>query len=44
MTLQEDYIYRLGNYTLLEASINKKLHNEMQFDENYEHIKRQTIH
>ena len=29
--LQEDYIYRLGNYTLLEASRNHKLNNNMPF-------------
>jgi uncharacterized protein with ParB-like and HNH nuclease domain len=29
--LQEDYIYRLGNYALLEASINSKLDNNMSF-------------
>ena len=29
--IQEDYIYRLGNYTLLEASINHKLDNNMPF-------------
>lgn len=42
MTLQEDYIYRLGNYTLLEASINKKLHNEMQYDEKVQAYKTST--
>ena len=31
--IQEDYIYRLGNYTLLEASINTKLDNNMPFSE-----------
>ncbi len=30
--IQEDYIYRLGNYTLLEASINHKLDNNMSFE------------
>jgi len=29
--IQEDYIYRLGNYSLLEASINHKLDNNMPF-------------
>jgi hypothetical protein len=29
--VQEDYIYRLGNYSLLEASINNKLDNNMSF-------------
>ena len=29
--IQEDYIYRLGNYALLEASINNKLDNNMPF-------------
>ena len=27
VNIQGDYIYRLGNYTLLEASINNKLDN-----------------
>ncbi len=30
---QEDFIYRLGNYSLLEASINNKLDNNMPFQE-----------
>jgi uncharacterized protein with ParB-like and HNH nuclease domain len=30
--IQEDYIYRLGNYALLEASINNKLDNNMPFE------------
>ncbi len=29
--IQEDYIYRLGNYALLESSINNKLDNNMPF-------------
>ncbi len=29
--LQEDYLYRIGNYTLLEASINKKLDSNKTF-------------
>ena len=29
--IQEDYIYRLGNYALIEASINNKLDNNMPF-------------
>ncbi|NJO91257.1 MAG: HNH endonuclease [Chloroflexia bacterium] len=29
--VQEDYIYRLGNYALLEASINNKLENNLPF-------------
>lgn len=29
--VQEDFIYRLGNYSLLEASINNKLDNNMPF-------------
>ncbi|TAD84625.1 MAG: DUF262 domain-containing protein [Bacteroidetes bacterium] len=29
--IQEDYIYRLGNYSLLEASINNKLDNNVTF-------------
>lgn len=31
--LQEDCIYRLGNYSLLEASINNKLDNNMPFND-----------
>lgn len=31
--IQEDFIYRLGNYSLLEASINNKLDNNMPFSE-----------
>ncbi len=31
--IQEDYIYRLGNYSLLEASINNKLDNNIPFSE-----------
>ncbi len=31
--IQPDYIYRLGNYTLLEASTNNKLDNDMSFSE-----------
>jgi hypothetical protein len=29
--IQEDFIYRLGNYSLLEASINNKLDNNISF-------------
>lgn len=31
LEIQDDYIYRLGNYCLLEASINKKLDNNLPF-------------
>lgn len=31
--IQEDYIYRLGNYSLLEASVNNKLDNNTPFAE-----------
>lgn len=31
--IQDDYIYRLGNYSLLEASINNKLDNNLLFSE-----------
>jgi uncharacterized protein with ParB-like and HNH nuclease domain len=31
--IQEDYIYRLGNYCLLEASINNKLGSNLSFSE-----------
>jgi hypothetical protein len=30
---QTEYIYRIGNYTLLETSINHRLENEMPFTE-----------
>ena len=29
--MQDEYIYRLGNYALLSASTNKKLDNETRF-------------
>ncbi len=37
--IQDDYIYRLGNYSLLEASINNKLDNNMSFSEKLEKYK-----
>ena len=37
--IQDDYIYRLGNYSLLEASINNKLDNNMPFSEKLEKYK-----
>ncbi len=37
--IQDDYIYRLGNYSLLEASINNKLDNNMAFSEKLEKYK-----
>ena len=37
--IQDDYIYRLGNYSLLEASINNKLGNNMPFSEKLEKYK-----
>lgn len=37
--IQEDYIYRLGNYSLLESSINSKLSNNMSFSEKQERYK-----
>ena len=36
---QPEFIYRVGNYTLLEASINHKLSNEIDFDEKLEAYK-----
>lgn len=39
INLQDDYIYRLGNYTLLEASINNKLDNNTPFIEKLEKYK-----
>lgn len=37
--IQEDYIYRLGNYSLLEASVNNKLDNNMPFIDKLEKYK-----
>jgi hypothetical protein len=37
--IQDDYIYRLGNYSLLEASINNKLDNNLSFSEKLEKYK-----
>jgi uncharacterized protein with ParB-like and HNH nuclease domain len=34
--IQEDFIYRLGNYSLLEKSINNKLDNNLLFQEKHE--------
>jgi uncharacterized protein with ParB-like and HNH nuclease domain len=39
MNIQEDYIYRLGNYSLLEASINNKLDNNTPFADKLLHYK-----
>jgi hypothetical protein len=39
VNIQEDYIYRLGNYSLLEASINNKLGNNLSFSEKLEKYK-----
>jgi len=33
LDIQEDYIYRLGNYSLLESTINNKLDSNMSFSE-----------
>lgn len=41
--IQEDYIYRLGNYTLLEASVNNKLDNNTPFAEKLEKYKNSTF-
>lgn len=40
--IQEDYVYRIGNYTLLEASINNKLSNEFPFLDKLEKYKEST--
>ena len=40
---QPDYINRIGNFTLLEASINHKLHNEKSFDEKLEFYKKSAF-
>lgn len=37
--IQDDYTYRLGNYSLLEASINNKLDNNLSFSEKLEKYK-----
>jgi uncharacterized protein with ParB-like and HNH nuclease domain len=37
--IQEDYIYRIGNYSLLEASINNKLDSNLSFSEKLEKYK-----
>lgn len=41
--IQSDYANRIGNYTLLEASINQKLTNEMSFDEKLEFYKKSNF-
>ncbi len=38
--IQSEYKNRIGNFTLLEASINHKLSNEMSFDEKLEFYKK----
>lgn len=40
--IQDDYIYRLGNYSLLEASINNKLDNNLSFSEKLEKYKKSS--
>ncbi|GEL09521.1 Uncharacterized conserved protein, contains ParB-like and HNH nuclease domains [Flavobacterium glycines] len=40
--IQEDYIYRLGNYSLLESNINNKLGNNMPFSEKLEKYKKSS--
>lgn len=41
--IQEDYIYRFGNYTLLEASVNNKLDNNTPFAEKLVKYKNSTF-
>jgi uncharacterized protein with ParB-like and HNH nuclease domain len=41
--IQSDYINRIGNYTLLEASINHKLSNEVSFDKKLEFYKKSNF-
>lgn len=41
--IQMDYIYRIGNYTLLEASINNRLNNEIPFDEKLKAYKKSVF-
>ena len=40
--MQDEYIYRIGNYTLLSASVNKKLDNETSFKEKLNMYKKST--
>lgn len=40
--MQEDYIYRLGNYTLLEASVNNKLGNNISFVDKLKEYKKSS--
>jgi len=42
LDIQEDYIYRLGNYTLLETSINYTLDNNMPFTMKLEKYKQSS--
>lgn len=41
--IQEDYIHRLGNYTLLEAGINNKLDNQMLFADKLDRYKKSSF-
>ena len=41
--IQEDYIHRLGNYTLLEASINNKLDYQMLFADKLDRYKKSSF-
>jgi hypothetical protein len=40
--IQEDYIYRFGNYSLLEGSINNKLDNNMPFTDKLKSYKKSS--
>ncbi len=40
--MKEDYIYRLGNYTLLEARINHKLDNNRRFEDKLTQYKKSS--
>ncbi len=40
--IQEDYIYRIGNYSLLEGSINSKLDNNMPFTDKLKAYKKSS--
>ena len=42
LDIQDDYIFRLGNYSLLEASINNKLDNNVSFSEKLEKYKKSS--
>lgn len=42
LDIQPDYIYRLGNYTLLEGNINNKLDNNLSFEDKLKEYKKSS--